>query len=182
MTWIMVDIEADGPCPGVYSMVQIGAVVVESLNNHKKDLYIDSYRGYLSPLPMAKCQKAALDSCNLTVEETWTYPSPKATMQDFHIWIQQMVKIYGKRAKFISDNNGFDWQFINYYFHRFCDGNPFGHSSTNLGSLYKGYVKDNKKNFKHLRKTVHDHNPVNDCLGNCEALITLIDEGIGFKL
>ena len=29
MTWIMVDVEADGPCPGLYSMVSFGAVVVE---------------------------------------------------------------------------------------------------------------------------------------------------------
>ena len=29
------------------------------------------------------------------------------------------------------------WQFINWYFHEFVGSNPFGHSSTNLGSLYK---------------------------------------------
>ena len=29
MGWIMVDIEADGPIPGVYSMISFGAVVVE---------------------------------------------------------------------------------------------------------------------------------------------------------
>jgi hypothetical protein len=29
MSWIMVDIEADGPIPGDYSMVSFGAVVVE---------------------------------------------------------------------------------------------------------------------------------------------------------
>ena len=30
MSWIMGDIEADGPIPGEYSMVSFGAVVVES--------------------------------------------------------------------------------------------------------------------------------------------------------
>lgn len=29
MTWIMVDIEADGPIPGDYSMVCLGAIAVE---------------------------------------------------------------------------------------------------------------------------------------------------------
>jgi len=29
MSWIMVDIEADGPIPGDYSMISFGAVVVE---------------------------------------------------------------------------------------------------------------------------------------------------------
>lgn len=29
MTYFMVDVESDGPCPGEYSMVSFGAVVVE---------------------------------------------------------------------------------------------------------------------------------------------------------
>jgi hypothetical protein len=33
----------------------------------------------------------------------------------------------------------------------FTGGNPFGHSSTNLGSLYKGMARDMFQNFKHLR-------------------------------
>ena len=56
---------------------------------------------------------------------------------------------YG-RLKPISDNNGFDWQFINWYFHHFLGKNPFGHSSTNLGSLYKGVVRDMFASFKRL--------------------------------
>ena len=70
---------------------------------------------------------------------------------------------------FISDNNGFDWQFVNYYFHHFLGRNPFGHSSTNLGSLYKGMQRDTKVNFKHLRRTRHTHHPVDDAKGNAEA-------------
>ncbi|WP_237564776.1 hypothetical protein [Blastopirellula marina] len=71
---------------------------------------------------------------------------------------------------FISDNNGFDWQFISWYFHHFLGRNPLGHSSTNLGSLYKGKPKDCFANFKHLRKTKHTDHPVDDALGNAEAL------------
>jgi hypothetical protein len=52
--------------------------------------------------------------------------------------------------------------------------NPFGFSSTNLGSLYKGLEADMFANFKHLRQTKHDHNPVNDAKGNAEALLTII--------
>lgn len=29
MTYVMVDVEADGRCPGDYSMISFGAVVVE---------------------------------------------------------------------------------------------------------------------------------------------------------
>ena len=73
-----------------------------------------------------------------------------------------------------SDNNGFDWQFIAWYFHHFLGTNPFGHSSVNLGSLYKGMVRDTFQNFKHLCKTPHTHNPVDDAMGNAEAFLAMI--------
>jgi hypothetical protein len=37
------------------------------------------------------------------------------------------------------------------------------------------------KNFKHLRKTKHTHNPVDDARGNAEALIYLKNE-MGLKI
>ena len=98
-------------------------------------------------------------------------------MNNFASWVMENTS---KQPMFISDNNGFDWQFINWYFHHFLGRNPFGHSSSNLGTLYKGLVKDTSLNFKHLRKTIHTHNPVDDVLGNSEALL-IIDRAIWFK-
>jgi hypothetical protein len=37
-------------------------------------------------------------------------------------------------------------------------------------------VKDMSKNFKFLRKTRHTHNPVDDAVGNAEALLALKNE------
>jgi len=31
-----------------------------------------------------------------------------------------------RRLLFISDNDGFDWQFVNWYFWHFLGQNPFG--------------------------------------------------------
>lgn len=36
---------------------------------------------------------------------------------------------------------------------------PFGFSSTNLDSLYQGFVKDTAPNFQHLRRTKHTITP-----------------------
>lgn len=85
------------------------------------------------------------------------------------------------RPIFISDNNGFDWMFVCWYFHHFLGRNPFGYSSQNLGSLYKGLVKDVYQNFKHLRKTSHTHHPVDDAKGNAEALLDMKNE-LGLRL
>jgi hypothetical protein len=42
-------------------------------------------------------------------------------------------------------------------------------------------VKDSFKNCKHLRKTTHSHHPVDDAIGNAEALLHLQKE-MGLKI
>ena len=41
--------------------------------------------------------------------------------------------------------------------------------------------KDTFVNFKHLRKTKHTHDPVDDARGNAEALLTMKNE-LGLKI
>lgn len=170
MSYIMVDIEADGPIPGDYSMVSFGAVVVEPG-------LARTFYGRLRPISDAWVADA-LKVSGFSREETLQFDEPKAVMRQFADWLKANCK---GRPKFIADNNGFDWQFINWYFHHFLGENPFGHSSSNLGSLYKGMVKDTAKNFKHLRKTAHTHHPVDDAKGNAEALLHMKD-GLGLKI
>lgn len=172
MTYIMVDIESDGPIPGDYSMISFGAVVVDE----KMD---KTFYGKLKPIS-EKWIPQALAVSGHSREETLEFDPPENVMGNFAEWIKENSK---GQAVFISDNNGFDWMFICWYFHHFLDKNPFGHSSQNLGSLYKGLVKDTFKNFKHLRKTKHSHHPVDDAKGNAEALLTMKNEmGLGISL
>jgi hypothetical protein len=42
--------------------------------------------------------------------------------------------------------------------------------------LYKGLKRDLRSNFKHLRKTAHTHNPVDDARGNAEAMLTMMEQ------
>lgn len=162
MAYIMVDVESDGPIPGDYSMISFGAVLVEE----KLD---QTFYKKLRPVS-GKYIPEALTVSGHSREETLLFDDPQKVMNDFAAWIKDICK---DRPVFISDNNGFDWMFICWYFHHFTGANPFGHSSQNLGSLYKGIVKDMFKTFKHLRKTRHTHHPVDDAKGNAEALLTL---------
>ncbi len=166
----MVDIEADGPIPGDYSMVCFGAVLV-------KPGLEETYYGNLKPISEEWIPEA-LQVSGFSREETLEFDDPKQVMSDFSDWVKS---VSSGRPIFVSDNNGFDWQFINWYFHHFCGENPFGFSSVNLGSLYKGIVKDFSKNFKHLRVTKHTHNPVDDATGNAEAMLRIKSE-FGLKI
>lgn len=161
----MVDVEADGPCPGLYSMISFGAIVV------KPGLDV-TFRGRLRPVS-ERFVAEALAVSGATREETLTYSEPAGVMKEFERWIGAHTV---GRPMFVSDNNGFDWQFINWYFHAFVGKNPFGHSSTNLGSLYKGLVRKMKPSFKHLRRSKHTHDPVDDARGNAEALLHMRDD------
>jgi hypothetical protein len=170
MSYVMVDVESDGPIPGDYSMVCLGAVIVEPGLGR-------TFFGKLRPFS-EKWIPEALGISGFSREDVLGFDDPAGVMERFERWLKENVK---DRPLFISDNNGFDWQFVNWYFHRFLGRNPFGHSSTNLGSLYKGLVKDTFSTFKHLRKTAHTHNPVDDAKGNAEALLHMKD-AMGLKI
>lgn len=165
MSYFMVDVEADGPIPGDYSMISIGAVLVEPY-------LLRTFFGQMRPIS-ERFLPRALEVSGHTREDCLAFEGPKTVMERFSAWVVDNSK---GRPLFISDNNGFDWGFVNWYLHHFCGENPFGHSSTNLGSLYKGLVRDTFKNFKHLRETPHTHNPLDDARGNAEALLRMRDE------
>ncbi len=170
MAYVMVDIESDGPIPGDYSMICFGAVIVEPG-------LARTFYGRLRPIS-ERWLPDALRVSGFSREDTQTFEDPAAVMARFAAWLAEQCK---GRLVFISDNNGFDWQFINWYFHHFLGKNPFGFSSQNLGSLYKGLVKDTFENFKHLRQTKHTHHPVDDARGNAEALLHM-KEHLGLKI
>jgi hypothetical protein len=163
----MVDIEADGPIPGDYSMIALGAIVVEPALDR-------TFHAQLKPIS-DRWVPEALAVSGFSREETLAFPDAVDEMARFEAWVKEVAP---KRAMFISDNNGFDWMFVCWYFHHFLDRNPFGHSSTNQGSLYKGIVQSVFKNFKHLRKTKHTHHPVDDARGNAEALLRMKEMGL----
>ncbi|TWV98056.1 3'-5' exoribonuclease domain-containing protein [Chitinophaga pinensis] len=172
MAYIMVDVESDGPIPGDYSMISFGAVKVDSTLDK-------TFYGRLKPVS-DKFIPEALAVSGHTRAETQTFDDPVKVMNDFKDWIG---KVCNDRPIFISDNNGFDWMFVCWYFHHFLGENPFGFSSQNLGSVYKGMEKDMFTNFKHLRKTKHTHHPVDDAKGNAEALLTMKYKlGLNMKL
>ena len=168
-TLIVVDVESDGPCPGLYSMVCFGAVAVTP----KLD---KTFYGQTAPLNFAEFDPAALAISGFTRDEHLGFPHPIITMDAFAEWLKQF-----QQPVFISDNPAYDWQFINYYFHNCRGGNPFGFSGRRIGDLYAGLNKDlgYASRWKHLRKTKHTHNPVDDAKGNAEALIAMA--GMGLK-
>jgi DNA polymerase III epsilon subunit-like protein len=169
MSLIVVDVEADGPAPQLFSMVSFGAVVVEpSLSM--------TFKGEVRPIS-DRFLPEALAISGVTRQQHLGFEEPAPVMERFERWV--LASSRGKPV-FASDNLAFDWQFVNWYFHAFLGRNPFGWSGRRIGDLYCGLVKDGYAPWKHLRRTPHDHDPVNDARANAGVVLELI--GMGLKL
>ncbi len=172
MSYFSMDVESDGEYPPDYSMVCFGAVKIDD----------PTKTFYGKTQPISELWKPdALAVSGISRQEHLLFPNPVHTMNHFAQWLKENSD--GKPT-FISDNPAYDWQWINYYFHKFYGSNPFGFSARRIGDLYCGLVKSGNANkiWKgKYRKTRHTHNPVDDAMGNTEALIAFRDQ-LGLKI
>ena len=167
MSWIVVDIESDGPLIGVNSMVCFGAVIVE--DGLKRTFY-----GQTRPISK-QYDEGALSISGFTRKEHEKFDDPGKVMDEFAQWIKDNVK---GQPVLISDNNGYDASWMNWYFLTYHGSNPFGWSSRRIGDMYCGMKMDTYAKWKHLRTTKHTHHPVDDAKGNAEAILKMADMGL----
>lgn len=180
MSWVMFDVEASGPCPTRGSMMGLGAVVVREPLEEAPQFLV-----WIAPPYEDVCWREMVVKSSLSPPEyrrfqvigNYDFCPPVAAMNAFVEWVKKSCV---ENFCFVSDNPGFDWAFLNDYLHRFGPV-TFGHSCQSLGSLYKGLTGSVKKNFKYLRKTLHTHNPLDDAMGNAEALIHMVNK-MGLKM
>lgn len=168
MLAISVDIETDGPIPGDYSMISLGAVVIEESLNRK-------YYSTLSPISDDYVE-SALAISDFSREETLTFLDPYDVMNEFSSWLELLVLDSSEDSLpiFVGDNNGFDFMFVSWYFWHFLGRNPFGHSSQNINSWYRGLTKTTSgSGFKKFRKTKHTHNALDDAISNATAVLAI---------
>lgn len=159
MSLIFVDCEAWGGCPATGELTEIGAVEFDSL----KTFYFQLVESFPHPEnPAIPVAKSRVD--------------PSRFINAFALFDQWLKEVSKGRPVFVSDNVAFDWQWINDGFWRVLGRNPFGHSGRRISDFYAGLMKDfyNTQKWKRLRVTKHDHNPVNDAMGNVEAFARLM--------
>jgi len=169
MSYFIVDVESDGPIPADYSMVCFGAVLFD-------DALATTFFGRTRPIS-ERFIPEALAVSGYSREEHASFDNPLTVMREFAAWLEQHSK---GRPIFVSDNLAYDWQFVNFYFHRFIGKNPFGFSGRRIGDLYAGLVRDASKasDWKKFRVTAHSHDPVDDARGNAEALKKIRELGL----
>lgn len=174
MSWFIVDCETDGPIVPDYSLVCFGVVKLsEPIQTTPR-----FHSGLIQPVS-EKWIPEALAVSGYTREEHLKGADPKEVMEKLDEFLS---KHSTGRPVFVSDNPAFDFAPINYYFHHYLGKNPFGWSGRRIGDLYCGLEKNSFAPWKHLRETKHTHNPVDDAMGNAEALFKMSKRGLKIPL
>lgn len=161
--WVFVDCEARGASPVNGTMTEFGAVHYDTR---------DAFHGVLfSSEPDPDCPARPV------VRER--VASDRDVAAAFTAWLGEHLGT--RRPVFVSDNPAYDWQWIAGMFDRAGMENPFGHSARRIGDFWAGLHRNwsEPQDWKRLRATAHDHNPVHDAMGNAEAFTEILRKARG---
>jgi ribonuclease T len=163
--FISVDVETAGPIPGEYSLLSIGACLVEDDRQ--------AFECLLKPTTRHADPKA-LEVCGLSLDTLELDGLvPAEAMSGFASWVAKVAN--GRSPVFVGLNAGFDWSFVNYYFHRYHSGNPFGFAPLDIKALFMGTTgctwRDTRSS--NIAKIIHptrtaNHNALDDAIAQAE--------------
>lgn len=164
--FISVDVETSGPIPGEYSMLSIGACLVDVPETQFECLLKPLNRNFVP---------AALEVTGFSLDELdATAVEAGAAMAQFDAWVKSACK-HGDVPVFVGLNAPFDWSFINYYFHRFHGDNPFGFAALDIKSYFMGVTDSSWRDTRssaiasRLHPTLKgDHNAAHDAAYQAE--------------
>lgn len=162
MVYIFVDVEARGTSPVNGTMTEFGAVVYDSKGKHHKETFHGViYLGEPDP------ENPAVPVVGMKINEE------ESIAKYFTVWLNEVSP---GQAVMVSDNPAYDFMWIAGMFDIAYMDNPFGHSARRISDFYAGLTGkfSNTQRWKRYRKTPHDHNPVNDAMGNVEAFETIL--------
>jgi DNA polymerase III epsilon subunit-like protein len=128
-TFISVDVETAGPNPTEYSLLSIGACLVD---DPEAAFYVE-----LKPLS-DNAREESLAVSGLSIERLVEDGiAPADAMARFEAWVVQATPA-GSVPVLVAFNAVFDWMFVDTYFQRFLGRNPFGHSALDIKAYYMG--------------------------------------------
>ncbi len=135
-TWFCVDIECNGPVPGLYAMVSLGCVCVQAdadgvlhkVGSWYRELKPDAPRFDARAAKVHGLDQARLQSHGLTRAEFCL---------ELTAWVEAQTAP-GTEACFVGHNAPFDWSFVAWTFAEQELPNPFGYKALCTKSMATG--------------------------------------------
>ncbi|MCX4820253.1 3'-5' exoribonuclease [Streptomyces sp. NBC_01142] len=184
--YISVDIEADGPIPGPYSMISFGAAVAGQQDTQgyaPADPEAHTFYRELRPISEDFVPKAlavsGLDRDRLIAEGS----EPASAMAEFSAWVGEMGKASGGAQPVMCGYPAsYDWTFLYWYLLRFTGASPFGHSGClDMKTLYATKARLPLRAVSKgtmpralLSKRRHTHHALDDAIEQAELFSNLM--------
>ena len=155
--YFSVDVEADGPIPGPYSMLSVGCVAC-----HPDLGLVDYFTRNLDRIPNAGQDPDTMEWWDKHPE---AYDklfigrvSPMRAMLDFHKWIDQVCgrtvwrepqrvddvsepKVHKSKPVMVAYPAGFDFTFTHWYFMNYTGNDPFGFQCVDMKTYAMALMK-----------------------------------------
>jgi DNA polymerase III epsilon subunit-like protein len=160
--YVAVDVEADGPIPGSYSMLSIGMAVV----GHDEWSYYSELKPISDKYVPEALKVSGLDRDRLLREA----PEAEDVMREASEWVEGL-RAHG-RPVFLAAPAVWDGMFVHWYFVRYTGRSPFGATGAgiDLRSYWMGHTgaewtdshKSKIKEVLSVRGFPHTHNALDD--------------------
>jgi hypothetical protein len=181
--YISVDIEADGPIPGPYSMLSFGMAVAGSFDGSTftaRDPAAETFYRELVPIS-AQFDPEALAVSGLDRDELLrSGTDPAEAMNSAVEWVRGVSRKH--LAVAVAYPLPYDWMWLYWYFMRFAErGSPFGHSrALDIKTLYARAAhvpagEATKRNMpaEILSPRPHTHNALDDAIEQADLFQSL---------
>jgi hypothetical protein len=171
--YVSTDIEADGPVPGLHSMLSFASAAFTADGK-----LLDTFSANLTTLPDATAHPETMRWWQ-TQPAAWAasreeLQQPEAAIKSYVAWLKQLPG----EPVFVAYPVVFDFMFVQWYLHRFVGSSPF----TFVGLDIKSYAMAMLKiNFLTVTKTTMPRRWFNDTLPHTHlALDDAIEQGALF--
>lgn len=168
--YVSVDMESNGPCPGLHSMLSVGAV---AFTEDKK--IVSKFARNLELWENTVEDPSTMefwDKFRFAYESTRLFlVTPQKAMTDMAKWVDGLKEL--GNVVFIAAPLAFDWKWIDWYSHNTIGYNPFGFGNNSIdvksfvwhifGDDFSGMSDDNYPREWYENKP-HPHIAVEDAL------------------
>lgn len=181
--YISVDIEADGPIPGPYSMLSFGAAVAGTQDadgftaaDPEKATFYRELRPISEEFVPEALAVSGLDRDRLQREGA----EPAAALAEFDDWVREVAP--GAQPVMCGYPASYDWMFLYWYLIRFTGASPFGHSGClDMKTLYAAKarlplraVAKGTMPRELLSRRRHTHHALDDAIEQAELFANLM--------
>jgi hypothetical protein len=177
--YVSVDIETDGPVPGIHSMLSMGCCAVT-----RRGAPLGTFYERLKPLPEASPNPATMkwweENKEAWREATRDPKDPAEVMPAMNRWLRSLP---GKPV-FAAYPAGFDFTFVYWYLIRFAGESAFGFQALDMKTLAMALLakpyRDATK--RHMPRSWfdpggrHTHNALADATEQAHLLVSMLAE------